>query len=381
MFSLAFAAHETSKESYSKGETISVSGECFDNVSISISSLGRQIIGQDIACQNSAFAFDYEIQFYDPVGIWRIKSLEGAKEDSSTVSVKHVRESQFYLITFLSPAKESFYRKEMVNISARIQDAGANVEDAEVFTWLPTGEKVVLAHRGEGVYGIDYEISANERIGPWKITVSAKKESDAGVFGGENSTTVRVDKAPIIVDLVKPNTKGFSLGTDIEVEINVSYEDGSTPENISATVFFDGTETEMAGQGNGIFTHSIPLTKEDLGIKKIIVTVSDEFENETMLVHEITVSESIFSLAMDLAPYLVAILIVLVVVAVVVVPRFREKQDVSSLAKRQKLLDSKVIKLQTDYFTKGTLSKTVYDKKIAKYEVELREIKKKLKIR
>lgn len=365
------------RDEFSKGEEIVLSGNCNNRVEIYFLNSEREIARGQAECLDEQYSFSHEISFLDPAGIWWAWAEEGAAKRKVQLKVNATRESQFYLITFLSPSEESYFRGQDINISVRITDAGQNVEQAKANTWDSEGKKLEMLHFGNGVYLVNYRIPENANIEDWAIVVTAEKNK----FGGERRINVSVEKAPIAINIIKPEFKNFEVDSTLEVEIALTYLNGQPVEGASVEMLFGEERMEMLPQGNGVFTQSIELERGDLGAKKIAIMVVDSQDNDTNTQLDIIVSDSIISSAITLIPIAAVLVVIALVVIFVVKPMLKEKEDVSGLKKQEKRLEEQITKLQKDYFAWGRVSKEYYNGKSVELQAKLSDVKKKLKIR
>jgi hypothetical protein len=317
----------------------------------------------------------------DPAGIWWAWVEEGTTKRKFQLKVNATRESQFYLITFLSPSEESYFREQDLNISVRITDAGQIVDRAKVYTWNSEGKRLEMLYFSEGVYLVNYRIPSNAKIEDWAIMVTAEKENLGETFGGERRINVSVKKAPITINIIKPEFKNFEVDSTLEMEIALTYLSGQPVTDASVGMLFGEEKLELVSQGNGLFSQSFVLEREDLGAKKITVTVVDAQDNDANTQFDIIISDSIISNAITLIP-IASVLIVLALIGIFVVkPLIKEKEDVASLKKQKKSLEARLNKLQKDYFAWGKVSKEYYNGKSVELQAKLSDVKKKLKIR
>ncbi len=363
---------------YSKGETIQIFGGCDAGIAVSISSIGREISEENVRCINSGFDLNYLIGFSDPAGVWELK-VTGETEDSITVKVNQARESKFYLVTFLSPSAETHPRGDEINISVRITDTGKPVETENVFTWFPNGRKQRLSPVGEGVYSIGYKIPLDEKLGMWKIYVTVEKETEQGIYGGENSAGTEIGTAPVLIEIIEPKARQFGAGSTVPLQIRANYEGGELPEQMTASVNDGINNFEMESQGGGIFTLNLKTEIGDIGIKRIRFTATDQYGNEGVSAIEITFAEDIIPVVLSVLPYIAVALVILLGIYYRVLPKLRERKSGKQLSKRRKELKKEMEELQKKYFNKGGISKESYDKKIAAMNSELNETEEKLK--
>jgi hypothetical protein len=367
------------KGEYLKGETIIVSGECDADVEVRMLSAKRMVFEGNAECRDHAFELSYEIAFSDPAGAWNIAVSSGDRDETERVIVKPVRESQFFIITFLSPSREIYARGEDLNMSVRVTDAGEEVESASVFTWGALGEKMELAYLGEGIYFLHYSIPPDAPTGQWNVVVTAEKNAGERTFGGENSKILSIEKALIPIAFAKPAVKSVQAGETLEIEVKATYPNGSLLRSPSAALSFDGRTCEMHDNNNGFFACSLEVEAAQAGVRQILVEISDEFGNTGKSGMDITVGIGAASVLLGILPAAVVLLAAAFAAWFFALPRMRQKRESRFLGKEGKELEAKIRKLQEDYFEKGSVGKEEYRRRIAGLEAELEEVKKKLK--
>ncbi|MDP6670876.1 MAG: hypothetical protein QGI60_03600 [archaeon] len=369
------------RDEFFKGEEIVVSGNCNTGLEVYFLNAEREITRAQVECVDEQYSFSYQTSFLDPAGIWWAWAKEGTDKRKFQLKVNATRESQFYLITFLSPSEESYFREQDLNISVRITDAGQIVNNAKAYTWDSEGKKLEMLYFSEGVYLVNYRIPSNAKIEDWAIVVTAEREKFNETFGGERRINVSVEKAPIAINIIKPEFKNFEVDSTLEMEIALTYLSGQPVKDANVEMLFGEELLGMESQGNGTFTQSFVLEREDLGAKKISIIVVDSQDNDANTQFDIIVSDSIISNAITLIP-IVSVLIILALIGIFVVkPILTEKEDIASLKKQKKRLETQLNKLQKDYFAWGRVSKEYYNGKNVELQAKLSDVKKKLKIR
>ncbi len=378
---------ESEQEEYFKGEEIVITGSCdSETVLIAFLNATRDVVEETVDCEENAFSYSYQTSFLDPAGPWwlnalAIKPIKYSMEDAQTrIRVKPVRDSEYYLIRFLSPSERTIARYTDTDISVRVTDAEENVDGAKVVAWDAQGEKLELTALGAGKYGAQYSIPIDTSLEEWGIIVTAEKDINGVVRGGEARVDVSIGNMPIEIEIVKPDTKNFEIGNTVALEIKASYFNGKPLQGAIAKVSFRKKESDMQGAGS-TFTHNIELDKDDIGAKKIVVLVMDRFGNSKSTEFDIIIGESLFSKVIEAAPFAIITLVILAAVFFLVLPQRKKSTKISGLGKRKKSLEKDIEKLQEEYFEEGKWGVEAYNKRIGELEAELSEVKKQLKIR
>ena len=89
-------------ESYSKGETMEVSGQCQGEVEITALNEGKAVFAETVECANNLFELNRFIGFLEPRGNWEITIADAEESVKKRVLIRPSRESGFFLISFLS---------------------------------------------------------------------------------------------------------------------------------------------------------------------------------------------------------------------------------------------------------------------------------------
>ncbi|MAG21841.1 MAG: hypothetical protein CL943_00860 [Candidatus Diapherotrites archaeon] len=364
---------------YLKGETITISGTCSEQVQISLLNLDRKIFEESAECLGFRYEASYQTSFSDPSGFWNATAMEGEVEKNKKFRVLPTKESQFYVIIFLSPSEPGQARTSELDILVRVTDAGQDVDNADVFTWTAEGEKIQLEEIGSGNYRLLYNVPVNADLGRWALVITAEKNVEGEMFGGENTSQLTIENAPIAIEVLEPATKTVQAGSELSIKVSANYENGKLLANPIASVQFNGDSFEMDDGGAGNFAYSLPLELEDTGAKKVLVNLEDEFGNENTITINLSVVSSPFAGLLELLPVLVVLIVAGIIFAVFLLPKLRAKESESSLENRRNALEKELKKLQDNYFNKGNIKKEVYNKKKEKIETELVEVRKRLK--
>ncbi|MDO8627927.1 MAG: hypothetical protein Q7K42_05655, partial [Candidatus Diapherotrites archaeon] len=189
-FSVFSLSLETDKDLYKKGEEILLNALCSGNslVVFSASTVeGKKIFEFTKECLEGAINESMSVGFADPSGKWVIEAVSGEERAQTNLEILKTPETQFFLITVLSPSFGDHYRAEDLNILIRVTDAGQIVENAEVKFFDLNGNPVRMNYFGNGMYSSQFNLPFDAELKDWELFFVAAKEQNGGFFGGEKS--------------------------------------------------------------------------------------------------------------------------------------------------------------------------------------------------
>lgn len=376
LFSLVTAFIDENRTEFLKGETIHFSGLCPEGateVSLSAAAQEKKIFSFDLNCLEGKFSFDYNISFLDPEGEWTL-ALD-SEERKLTVSPS--RESQYLVIRFLSPTL-TLERTQDINIIVEITDKGLPLLDGNVVSWDIQGNKLRLAHKGQGAYIVSTQIPFDAPLGAWNLVVTAEKLGDSA--GGESRQKVNVKEASILIEFIEPQVSVFGLDGEILVKVRAAYLNGEPLKDPAVTLYVDG-ESHGLKEAEESYYSTVYLPKEGVvGAQVLTVRVLDSALNEEANSKEIVLVKD-FSWYIK-RYYWLPLLVIGVFVAFYLVTKsaLRRRLETKNLKSRQKALEQRIKSLQEKYFS-GVMAKTAYRQELSKLEKELSEVKQELRLR
>lgn len=369
------------KKVVDKGKQVIFSGSCTAGIDVVIEgkSESKSVFSNVVTCSDAGtYELIYTPTFLEPSGKWDITVKEGSQESKFQLEVKPVPESHYFLVVFHSPGPVEHYRNEDLNITVQITDAGKAVLDARAVFFDLEGNKRELGHTENGIYTFSYEIPVDARLGTWQLLVLAERLDGDIRSGGENVVPVGIKKAPIKLDIAKPNLSNFDVDTPVDIEISAQYFNGKQISSAKAYVTFKGKRIDLTQTGNAFLGKLLPI-QSDLGSAELSFVVEDSKGNIGEVKQNVVVSAD--PLKLFIKNYLLIITIVVVVAALafyflkVKTKAFMSKKEL--LAERGRLT-AQVTKLQQDYFGRASISKEAYKKRLSEAEARLREVEKKL---
>lgn len=366
---------EVQKNSYSKGETIAISGKCrAGTVELGATTGNKVVFHETTNCQEAGqYAMEYPIAQLDPKGRWAITAVAGAENRSTDIYVNPTRESGYLLITLLSPSETVHYRTEDFNASIRILDNGVPVADAKVVAWGADGSRHELANAGNGIYSMQYFMPMDAPLGKWDFLVTAQKGEGGPAIGGEGAFALTVSPSPIDVQVKSPEATNFSAGFEIPVRVYLTYLD-KRPFSGDVVLKIKGEEFGMAQGDDYIYRYVFVPREKHLGTTEISIEGTDKYGNRAQKTITLVINEGII----NRDTMLVATGVAAVIAAVVIFSRIKgvlgrgmAKRGVS---KRKEEIEREISHLKKEYFEKAAIGKKSYAKRIAELESELRKI-------
>ncbi len=367
---------------YAKGEIIALNGKCGQNNINDISAVieGIKIFEDKVICTEGEFVYNYKTTFIEPSGNWKISISDKGDESSVIVGVDLTSDSAYYRITFLSPSEFSLRKSEDAFVSIQLTDSGTPVDDAEVILYDVFGRKIMLKPEGSGIYDLNYVVPFDSESESWVLVVTAQKEDNGKLYGGERKINVEIIDSKFNFNLVEPSKEFYEQSDSIPFKLKITYPNGSSLnlENLESAVLEIEDETypfEINSEEEFVLAYNpkSPGNKE----AKIIVTDIAENKGETKIQFLVTCSVTCLIKSYGL------ITLVLILVVGVISRLFYAKikltlEKIRLKAEKQKT--TLLIKdLQEEYFTKGVMPTGSYKSNLALYKAKLIELEERLK--
>ncbi|MFH1255973.1 MAG: hypothetical protein V1494_01640 [Candidatus Diapherotrites archaeon] len=383
---MAFAGAENisiaANASMEKGQMLEMHGSCARLAFVALSATssdGKKIFENEIQCTSAGdFSYIYGTSFLDPAGEWVLAAESAGEKAETSISVLEKPESQFYLITFLSPSATEYKRTDDIIISVKVTDSGKAVDDANVIAWGVEGKRIQLYGNGNGNYSTTYGLPFDAELGEWVLTVAADKKSESLYAGGENSISLAVAKARIIIDALEPSLETYQLSEPIPLKASAVYSSGKklagAGEKPKITARIGENEVLLQQVDENFFAGSYEPRGEDFGEIAIVFSATDEAGNtgETLKT-VITTNYWGWFLKNNLLFFVVAI------VLAVLLARFfysgAKYSIMGSRLKNEKTQTEELIKsLQREYFEKGVMPAGTYKENLSKLKAKLTEL-------
>ncbi|HIH16213.1 MAG TPA: hypothetical protein HA252_02300 [Candidatus Diapherotrites archaeon] len=368
------------KNSFYKGEEMLVTGTASGLVTVSAASGEKQVFERKIPLDpdSNAFRFTRQVSMLDPKGSWDVQVSDLNSSERREVIVNPTRESEFLVLTFLSPSQGAYARTSSVGMAVRVTDAGKAVTDGIVHAWDAAGAKIRLNNNGDGTYSTTYKIPPAARAGRWNLKVTAIRESMPEEIGGENSVDLEVVETPLLVDVLEPRVEEFEVGKAISLKLKLSYPDGGTVTNASVVVTANYQLLSLKGEGLGIYSaRFVPEVSEE-ELVEIRVEAKDAAGNSGQKRLNLKPSGYWMHVVKENAVFYFFPLLFIFYILLLTVKEIRFFLGRTGLrGKKQQLLLLKK-KLQEDFYAKNVVSKQTYDLRNAELNTELNEVRAKL---
>jgi hypothetical protein len=378
VFSLSI---EMDSVKFLQGDTISFSGNCPSNESLTASALNgkREIFSVDVTCSSlGKYSFQYVSRFIDPPGNW----LVSVSSDSGTAKKKFFvgsrKESAYYLVSFLSPSSTEVFRAQSLKLNVRVTDSGVPVNNAEVVFFGLNGERNEMEAKGDGFYFFEYIIPFDAELGEWEILVLAEKDSGETLSGGRNSLDVEVVPAAILIEFIEPNLLSFDMSSKIPVKVNVQYLNGMPLVDPEVKLNVNQRSFSLTQFSENVFFVEFSPSWDERGSVLLEVIASDSADNTGTAEKTIQITgETIFIVRENI---LIIVVLVVAVISIVLLffRKIKSAVDKSTLSKKKKILLQKIKELQKSYFSDGAVTAKDYKTALAEFKSELSFIEQKL---
>lgn len=370
------------KQNLLKGENLVISGNAYNSLKIVALQGGKNIVFSDNVKLdwNGDFSFSRQIVFSDPKGAWTIILSDASGSETTSITVSSVRESEFFLVSFISPAADSFRRLETVELTVNVLDAGNFVEDAFVYYWDASGKRQQLRQLGLGKYSSNILLPIDANLGGWQLIVTVQKSVGGEKRGGENVKSLKILPASILIDVLEPKVNEYVFGKPLAIRFKASYDANIVLERIkSAEIEFNGKKGD-AVFSNGVFFFEIDpsVGKKELVPAEFKIIVTDSFENtaeKTLTLRP--VGEFSWFLKNQAFFYIVPAFFLLYLVFLFQRELFSFFLVLKLKRRRSMLLELKK-RLQQDYFSENVIAKQDYDQQSQQFDSELLDIDAKL---
>ncbi|MFH1224325.1 MAG: hypothetical protein V1676_00805 [Candidatus Diapherotrites archaeon] len=366
---------EVPKNSYTKGETITINGRCETNaVELSAEMHGLLVFHETTSCAaDKAYGIMHKITQLDPKGRWRLTAVDGLSTKSTDIYVNPTREGGYLLLTLLSPSETEHYRTEEFNASIRVSEDGKAVEDASVVAWGAEGSRHEFTHAGGGVYSMRQFIPVDAPLGKWEFTVTAQGGSEDSEIGGEGVFGMSIAPAQVDVEIESPQASNFTLGFEIPVKVRMRYLDGRLFKG-DATLKVGGEKFRMDIGEDYSYSYNFMPNESNLGTTALEIGAEDGYGNTAHREITVIISEGIINSNTVLIAGAAGFVLLMAILF------FATKSAIGrSLRKRGEMrkrsgIEGEISQLKRDYFENATISKKTYSKRLGELREELEKL-------
>jgi len=262
------------------GKTLLIDGTADSKVTITATTGNKKIFSTKVEVTDGLFFFERKISLLDPTGEWIIEVSDANSIQEKRIKVKSSRESQFLVVSFLSPPPISFQRTNSFNLAVKITDSGKLVKDASAVFWGIEGNIIDLNNNRDGTYSANYKIPLDAKMGDFELLVIASTHSeDFGNIGGKNTVNLLIEESPISINVINPKVNQYTVGDPLNLELELTYADGTVVEGIRVLGTVNLEIVNFQEKGNGVYSASfVPKTIAD-EVFNISIKATDSFAN------------------------------------------------------------------------------------------------------
>ncbi len=291
------------EKEYEKGQEIKFLGRgaYFDGTPASNVSYTLKVTAPDFSFNrtgrtqlNGGFAEYFLISYAEPEGEWKTEMILQDKNDNegkvTTISQVIIPKGiAFYTVTFLSPARDTtFLRDTSVPISIEVTEKNLPVSNATVEFRTPRGNFLLLQEIRPGTYSEIYYLEHDEPLGPWSVSVQAKKTVDSIFRAGGYRIPVLVEPEIIKAVLLEPRAENFFTGIPATFRLQLKYaNDAPVTEAVASILLGEKLihlqETEEAG----IYNLNYLFSSEDVNVETLTAQAEDVYGNAVLLPQKI----------------------------------------------------------------------------------------------
>jgi hypothetical protein len=395
----------TDASAYEKGQKIRISGTVKDpkgnpvesgeaTITLKSGNWTDQLVTH---ITDGTYEENYYITFDKPEGDWTITVTAvdnhgnlGQVQENIGISVTIPASWKYYTVTFLSPAPGTVCsRGSEVTVTVQITGSPEKISRADVYLATPSGEIVTLTEGSPGIYSTTYIPEWDDPVGEWAVSVLGEKTVQDVYKAGTGSTSLDIAPANLELELLEPDQRTFEVGEKVNVEVKVSYPDGSPVDEAIVTADLpNGENLTLLNEGEGIYRGAYSVGSKDLGAWALTVSAGDAYGNSgassgvTLSVEELSPSSYPIRYWWITIPVILACALVPLPIVVKKL-RVRKLKSIKSEISATKKLRKELPKR---YFVKGAISREIYDslmhqtmEKLMKLKKEARRLQGKLK--
>jgi len=383
---------KTNSPVYNQTDTINISGEVRDSVNRIMNDLPVSIqlsLGAYKASLSAktdelgVFSTSYKTATTDPEGNWSLSAnasdvIGNSGSALAYVSVLEPRTRYYYLVTILSPVRNSMYRRgEEMKFSIQVTEGGVPVDRALVSASAPNG-KIEFVEAGAGVYTASYRVSYGDPVGTVTFPISVLKQVGTAIYSGAESIPITVEATKLRIEFIEV-PKELSVGDPVSFKVKVFYPDNTLSKSSMLNATLNGKPVVFEG-ADGIYEYKYIANESDLSGIRLSVAGADLSDNKDeakvlVSVRKKTEREAVTAY-LDTYWYtpVLAVIAVLLLLFIIAWPRIHLKRLERSLAE---LEDSKKF-IEDKYFIKREITKEQFDSSIKDIQTKIALTKERL---
>jgi len=326
----------------------------------------------------------YQISFGHPEGTWTISTsaadnLGHSGSTSKNIGVTTPAAYAYYTVQILSPvAGLTYSRGGDIDISVKVTESGANVENAEVSLTTPTGEEITLNETSPGTYTGRHTLEWDDPEGTWSISVEGKKTVDNTLKAGGGYISVEIESATLQVTMLSPTERKFEVGQSVKISAELSYPDGTLVEDVTVSATTPaGEELTLVYESPGVYSADYVITEQDVGTWSLEVSGEDLYGNSGSKSSVISI-ESMGSIGI-LSKYWLAVLGSIVAIGVAsafATRRVRAAGRLKRITNEKRELIKLMKEAETKYYKEGSITRDTFDELVRGHEKRAAELEK-----
>jgi len=384
----------TDKTSYEKGQTINISGTVLDPNGDSVGdgtatitlSTGTWSDNVQTSISNGVYSASYYITYDKPEGTWTVsvtavdnRGHETPSPENTSITVSVPESHKHYTVSISSPsAGEVFKRGDTVTFTVDLTENGRKVRGATVRIRKPSGDDIFLSEESPGLYSGSYQLGWDDDLGQWSVYVEGMTDEDGVLKAGFDYTSIKVEPTNLSINLIEPSSTRFEVGETVKVKLEVSYPDGTpVDEGVITALGPNGENLVFVREERGVYTATYVV--DSTGEWGLQVSVADAYGNSGSTT-ETTVQFVSPATTSYLIRYWWAVLAIASALggAATIVARSRLRvRQLRNIRREIQELERLKKEKAVEYFTKGSISREIYDGLLREYERKIAELEKK----
>jgi hypothetical protein len=331
---------------------------------------------------NGSFSYSYRTSLIDPTGEWALDANGFDANNnrfslSKTVLVEDPGRERSLGIDYASD-KITVGKGETVSFVVTVTDFNFPVSDASVELVDPLGNNFPLSFLSDGKYGFSYRAPFELPAGQQSFRFQARRSTGITVKGTKEFV-FPIEGKPFSMELLLPTEKKFSIGDSVRFRVRAEYAPAQPVLDANAFVLINGKRVPLASEGGGFYSGEYLLEETDAGSLPFEAVVADRFENRS------SATGSVEAIGFGFLFFVQRFGAIVLVIAVILLTFFwflhrsmNKSLLIQKLEKRKNELLELEKNIQVKYFELASMEKTEFEKFMALYENELKEVEKKL---
>ena len=340
-----------------------------------------------ISTLGGGFSTEYHTTFLDIPGEWKLttaaedESFNTGSFDANITVADPFTQTLFLDINLVGNLAESYVRGNTISLVFEVRDfTGQLADDANISILDPQGKQFTPEYLGQGRYGLSYILGWDIPLAKQKFSVSGKKTDDLNItYAGSAEVDINVTRTTFSSKILEPTRVHFSAGDEVEFILKISYDDKQPVVNAISNAFVNDEPIELIPRETGIYYGTYVVQVDDYGEMLFSAEIKDPYGNTSSVQHTIEVSGiSLWYYVREYGLIIFSVALALIAFSVFLVLTKKRKKRFSNLLRREQELKALMRDSQKQYFTNGAMSRQYYEQLMAKYELEIESVNKKI---